>query len=36
MKNSKENLFIHADPTRCMACHCCELACSVAHSGDDM
>lgn len=36
MKNSKENLFIHADPTRCMACHCCELACSVAHSGHDM
>lgn len=36
MKNSKENLFIHADAERCMACHNCELACSVAHSGHNL
>ena len=36
MRNSKENLFIHADPKLCMACHNCELACSVAHSDYDL
>ena len=35
MTRVKENLFIHADPERCLACHSCELACGLAHSEVD-
>lgn len=29
----KENLIIYANPDHCLACHSCELACALAHSG---
>lgn len=35
MNKIKENMFIHADPGKCVACHGCELACAIAHSEVD-
>jgi len=35
MDRAKENLFIHADPGKCLGCHSCELACAIAHSDYD-
>ncbi len=35
MSQFKKNLFIHADPKRCVGCHSCEIACAVSHSEAD-
>jgi len=34
MKES-ENKIIYADAQKCLGCHSCELACAVAHGGDN-
>lgn len=33
MSQVRENAIIYAEPDRCLACHSCELACALAHSG---
>jgi len=35
-KQQHENGIVFSDPQRCLGCHSCELACAVAHGGDDL
>lgn len=36
MTQKGENAVVFCDPERCLGCHSCELACAVAHGGDDL
>lgn len=36
MANQKENMFVYADPKKCLGCKGCELACALAHAGVDL
>ncbi len=36
MKQGRENAIVFSDPERCLGCHGCELACAVAHGGEDL
>jgi len=36
LERIKENYFIYADPTKCLGCKSCELACAVAHADSDL
>jgi carbon-monoxide dehydrogenase iron sulfur subunit len=36
MANLKENKFIYADPSKCLGCKSCEMACALAHAGCDL
>lgn len=32
---SQENTMLYVNPSKCLGCHTCEMACAVAHGGDD-